>query len=106
ERESGRALGRGRLFQWIEEEPPLFSTIAAKVIDISARLFARLAVGLLDLADELVALSLDLLEVVVCEAAPALARLALDLLPVSFDLVPVHQAFSCGRRGPPLWSDA
>src|SRR5690606_27317034 len=61
------------------------------LIDIAAGFFARLAVGLLDLADELIALPLHLLEVVVAQSAPALPGLPFDLLPVAFDLVPVHR---------------
>src|SRR5690606_8014234 len=67
------------------------SAVAAELIDIAAGLFARLAVGLLDLADELISLPLHLLEVIVAQATPALPGLTFDLLPVAFDFIPVHR---------------
>src|SRR5207237_11081 len=48
------------------------------------------AVGLLDLADQLVALPGDLVELVVGQLAPLLLDLAFGLLPVACDAVPVH----------------
>src|SRR5205085_9440611 len=54
------------------------------------RLVLADAVGVLDLADELVALAGDLVELVVGQLAPLLLHLAFGLLPVSCDAVPVH----------------
>src|SRR5205085_2994579 len=54
------------------------------------RLVLADAVGVLDLADQLVALACDLVELVVGQLAPLLLQLALGLLPVSCDAVPVH----------------
>src|SRR5437868_10672103 len=48
------------------------------------------AVRILDLADELIALAGDLVELVVGQLAPLLVQLAFGLLPVSCDAVPVH----------------
>src|SRR4026209_2728539 len=48
------------------------------------------AVRVLDLADELVALAGDAVDVVVGELAPLLFHFALHLLPVAFDAIPVH----------------
>src|SRR4051812_48075009 len=50
------------------------------------------AVGVLDLADQLVALAGDPVELVVADLAPLLLDLALHLLPVAFDAIPVHAA--------------
>src|SRR4051812_243368 len=48
------------------------------------------AVGLLDLARQLVPLSADGVDIVVGELAPLLLDLALELLPVAFDAIPIH----------------
>src|SRR5437762_13601825 len=48
------------------------------------------AVRVLDLADQLVALAGDLVQVLVGKLAPLLLHFALRLLPVSCDAIPVH----------------
>src|SRR5258708_9662690 len=48
------------------------------------------AVGVLDLADQLVALAGDLVELIVGQLAPLLFHFALRLLPVACDAIPVH----------------
>jgi len=63
---------------------------AFEVADLPVRFVLRNPVFLLDLADELVALAADLLELVIGEIAPLLPDLALELLPVALDLIPVH----------------
>src|SRR5690606_22946310 len=62
------------------------------------------AVALLHTAGELVALAGGDVEVVVGELAPLLLRLALELLPVAFDAIPVHgfllfSVVSCATGG-------
>jgi predicted alpha/beta-hydrolase family hydrolase len=52
----------------------------------------RNAITFLDLAGEFLALAFDDIEVVVCEIAPLLLRLALELLPISFHAIPIHVA--------------
>src|SRR5205814_6876221 len=53
-------------------------------------LVARVAVALLDLADELVALAGHAIELVIGELAPALLQRALHLLPVACNAIPIH----------------
>src|SRR6185295_15473979 len=48
------------------------------------------AVRVLDLANQLVAITGDAVQVVVGELAPLLLHFALHLLPVAFDAIPVH----------------
>src|SRR4051812_977362 len=48
------------------------------------------AVGLLDAAEQLVALAGDAVEVVVGQLAPLLLHFALRHLPVAFDAIPIH----------------
>jgi hypothetical protein len=58
--------------------------------DLPLRLFAGDAVVLLNPTHQLLALALDLVELVVGQLAPLLQGLAAELLPVAFDLIPVH----------------
>ena len=76
-----------RSFQSKERLPLLR---AVPVVDVLADLVLGDAVALLDLAFELVALAGDDVEVVVGQLAPLLLDLALDLLPVSFNAIPIH----------------
>ena len=62
----------------------------AETFDLLLGLVLGDPVLLLDLADELVALAGDDVDVVVGELAPLLLHLARELLPVAFDAVPVH----------------
>src|SRR5665213_2946279 len=62
----------------------------AKRVDLLFGLVLADAVGLLHLADQLVALAADDVELVVGELAPLFLGLALQLLPVAFDTVPVQ----------------
>src|SRR6185436_12709964 len=58
------------------------------------------AVRVLDLANQLVAITGDPVQVVVGELAPLLLHFALHLLPVAFDAVPVHcVSFRGGAAG-------
>src|SRR3954469_9197886 len=73
------------------------------VADLLLGLLPRDAVRLLDPAQQQVALSRDHVELVIGELAPLLQRVALELLPVAFDAVPVHFCFlvvMASRLGP------
>src|ERR1043165_1581444 len=61
------------------------------VVHVLADLVLGEAVALLQLAFELVAAALDDVEIVIGELAPLLLRRALELLPVTFNPVPVHR---------------
>src|SRR5512133_115979 len=61
------------------------------------------AIGFLDLAREAVAFARNHLELVVAQLAPLLFGIALELLPVALDAVPVHLRFLC-KRGKPARS--
>lgn len=60
------------------------------LIDFALGFFLGLAVALLNLAGVLLAIALNRIEVVVGELGSLGLHLALELLPVSFHLVPVH----------------
>src|SRR5262249_52739512 len=64
--------------------------IADPAVDLLLGLVFGDAVALLDLADQLDAASFDCGEIVVSELAPLLLDLAAQLLPITFDTVPVH----------------
>src|SRR6185436_13868079 len=95
---------------------PWTVTLAVEVLllrfpvgDLALGLVLADAVGVLDLADQLVALARDAVEVVVGELAPLLLRLALQLLPVAFDAIPVHAALLCNvveRNNERIYSSA
>src|SRR5262249_46071671 len=51
------------------------------------------SVALLDLADQLVLLAADVVEVVIVELTPLLLDLALELFPIAFDPVPIHRSW-------------
>src|ERR1700694_5226121 len=72
--------------------------ISQPAVDLPLGFIALNAVTLLDPADELGALALDQIEIVVGELAPLLLRFAFYLLPVSFHAVPVHRCLLLGRR--------
>jgi hypothetical protein len=61
-----------------------------KIFDLLLGFVLRDAVGLLDLARQLIALSGNHVEVIVGEIAPLCFHLALELLPVAFNDIPVH----------------
>lgn len=67
-------------------------------IQFGLRLFFGSAVFFLNLAFELRAISVDLVELVVGELAPLLLDLALKLLPVAFDRSLVHFHYPCLLR--------
>src|SRR6185437_1825856 len=61
------------------------------IIDFLLGLIFLIAIVLLQLAFELVFLPGDDIKVIVREFTPLLLDLAFDLLPVSFDAIPVHR---------------
>src|ERR1700691_2385230 len=61
------------------------------VVHVPAHHVFSQAIALLDLAFELVALSVDGGQIVVGELTPLLFDLAFGLLPISFNAVPVHR---------------
>ena len=67
---------------------PTLTTIP--VVDVFLGLVLRIAIALLDLAFQLLALAIDDVKVIVSEFAPLLLDLALHLLPVTFYAVPIH----------------
>src|SRR5580700_2564134 len=69
------------------------------IVNVLAHHVFGQAIALLDLAFELVALAVDCGQIIVGELTPLLLDLALGLLPVSFDAVPVHRnlhMYGCG----------
>src|SRR5262245_6060756 len=60
------------------------------VLHLALGLVAADAVGFLHLADQLVALAVDLGDLIVGQLAPLGLDLAAELLPVAFDAIPVH----------------
>src|SRR5690554_1817180 len=82
------------------------SVATQPVVDIPLRFILRLAVALLNAAGELGALSLDDIQIVIRKLAPLLLDLALELLPISFDLIPVHSiVLSVAWRRQRLWKN-
>src|SRR5580704_6156322 len=71
--------------------PSPYLTRLQPVVDVLAHHVFGQAIALLDPAFELVALAVDLREIVVGELTPLLLDLAFGLLPVSFNAVPVHR---------------
>src|SRR5436190_22024849 len=61
-----------------------------KLADLAFGLILRNAVLFLNLAHQLIATPADQVEVAVGELAPLFLELALELLPVSFDAIPIH----------------
>jgi hypothetical protein len=91
----GPATQRHRLFLInLGQARCLPALCAVPGVNIALDLIPRLAVALLDLAFELVATSVDDVQVIVGELAPPLLDFALDLLPVSFNAVPIHDKTS------------
>src|SRR5450830_216341 len=60
----------------------------------SGKLFLRLfpgdSIGFLDFAEKLIAFARNYIELIVGEFPPLLLDVALELLPVAFDSIPVH----------------
>jgi hypothetical protein len=66
-------------------------------IELTLGLLLGEAIALLDLAQKLLALAVDVSQIVIGQARPLLPRLAFDHVPLSFDLLPVHGSY------PPSW---
>src|SRR5215471_6356235 len=65
--------------------------LALEVIEFSFGAVARVAVPFLDLADELFALSRDLVEVAVGQFAPLRLDFAFHLMPLTLERVSIHR---------------
>jgi len=63
---------------------------AVLVVDFFVGLIFLITVSLLELAFELIALAIDDVKIIVGKLTPLLLDLALDLLPVTFDWIPVN----------------
>jgi hypothetical protein len=66
----------------------------AKLFDLPFRFGLSDTVSLLYLSYELVALACEDIQFVIGKLSPLLLHLPFDLLPITFDLVPVHDSFS------------
>src|SRR5262249_29745535 len=82
------------------------SPSAGQLVQLPFGPVALVAIAGLQLPDELVPLAGGLVQVVVGQVAPLLLDLALELLPVAFDSVPVHgspppRIRGRGLQGPP-----
>ncbi len=77
---------------------PILATVP--IIDVAANSILLDAVAFLNFAFELITLAGDLIKIVVSEFAPLLLDLALELLPVSFDAIPIHFGSSFSTRKP------
>ena len=71
----------------LDELPRL---LAVPVVNVLLDLILGEAVTLLNFSFELIAATVDGSEVIVGEFAPLLLDLACDLLPVSFNTIPIH----------------
>jgi hypothetical protein len=74
------------------------------VIDFALHVIFGLAVSLLDLAFQLLTVTVDLIDLVIGKLAPLLLGVAFELLPVSLKALPVHRGSSIrldgnGRNG-------
>src|SRR5262245_49121190 len=89
---------------------PLFARSVERsgpVVDLAAGLVLADAVVLLHVPDQLVALARDAIDVIVGQLAPLLLGLALELAPIAFNAVPVHQKLLALKSGVPpshAWS--
>jgi hypothetical protein len=61
-----------------------------KILDLAFGFIFVDAVGLLDFSDQLIALTRDIVEMVVRQFPPLLFDFAFVLLPITFDDVPIH----------------
>src|SRR6185437_3597490 len=75
----------------VQPLPEVLPSLATKpVVDVLAHLILGVAIASLEFSFELLAIAVDLGDVVVSEIAPLLLHLAGELLPVSFDAIPIH----------------
>lgn len=71
------------------------SSTTRPIVDLTLRNLFGQPVFLLNLANQLVPLSGNLIKIVIGQFAPLLEDLALNLLPFAFDLIPVHCNSPC-----------
>src|ERR1700760_4096019 len=88
-----KSPGMPGLFSFSSE--PFLLQRTEPVVHVFVNLVLGEAVALLQFAFELFAAAFDHVEIVIGEFAPLLLGLALDLLPVTFDLVPIHRHLQC-----------
>src|SRR5690625_310095 len=72
--------------------------VAKPLVDPATRLLFGQAVTLLNLAFELLAVTAGLLDVVIRQLGPLFTHVALHLLPLTFNLVPVHKCLPPAAR--------
>ena len=63
-------------------------------VDVFPDLVLRDSLPLLDYSLQLIAMTLDFVQIVVGEIAPLLFDLSLELFPVTFHAIPVHDEYS------------
>ncbi|ESY73509.1 hypothetical protein X743_11415 [Mesorhizobium sp. LNHC252B00] len=67
------------------------------VVNVAVYAILLNAIALLDFAFELIALTGDAVEIIISEFAPLFLDLTFDLLPISFDAVPIHGGDLVGK---------
>src|SRR5437763_16103719 len=70
--------------------PLRLGNVPQPAVDLPLGFVPLKTVALLDPADELGALALDQIEIVIGELAPLLLHLAFQLFPISFYAIPIH----------------
>jgi hypothetical protein len=93
-RKKSPAISRAKL----SSRRKLPGLLAIPVVNVLLDLILGEAITLLDLTFELIPATVDGGEVIVGELAPLLLDLACDLLPVSFNTIPVHGLTSIAMR--------
>src|ERR1700730_4517971 len=83
--------GVAPLRQWFNSPLPLSFEATVPIVDILLHLVLGMTVALLDFAFELLALAVYRGNVVVSELAPLFLDLADELLPITFDTIPIHE---------------
>src|SRR5262245_43394346 len=66
------------------------SPLPDRLVHLTFSLFALITVALLNLTDQLIAPSGQLIQFIVSELAPLLLSATFELFPVPFDLIPIH----------------
>jgi hypothetical protein len=86
------AQGKGRAGLLVRDLPPvrLPALAAVPVLYVLTNLVFRYSVSLLNFAFQLILPTLDRIQIIIREFAPLFFDLSLDLLPVSFNTIPVH----------------
>src|ERR1700687_2514427 len=100
----------GSLFKYQSLDPLIAFALSLEVLDLLLGFIFRNSVRVLETAGEFFALTGNLVDLVVRQPAPLFANLALELLPVAFDAVPIHgvtwlekSEIIFARRNVPTW---